>query len=197
MPASATRKTCECLDELSCPVVRSHLEGFRDTLRRKHFSLVSPQKPSSGDECEKAPHLVYFSQAPIQDDIDRIPSPPTDRDSSRPHKYLWIICEKGVPYCKETTGHIAYKHTNITRCGEAFCGGEVWFRDESSLYLNGGSGRYPCENNEVLMTYVIEFFRRIGYKVAVPPVDEDTGWRPRVFKGEMMVDWGSADDGTA
>ena len=53
----------------------------------------------------------------------------------------------GIPYVIEM--HIAAiggtlpKHTNLTGGGEAYLGGELWFASASSLYLSGGSGRYP------------------------------------------------------
>lgn len=104
-------------------------------------------------------------------------------------KYIWVIAQESVPFVKECGPACLFKHTNLTGGEKAYCGGEVWFASAERLYLNGGSGRYPCEDNEDLLESVTNFYLDIGYAVAVPPANEDNGVRPRVFKSEAMVEW--------
>ncbi|MGN6307106.1 MAG: hypothetical protein ACTHNH_19980 [Mesorhizobium sp.] len=118
---------------------------------------------------------------------------PTRDADLRTSKYLWVIAEDAVPFGKECGAEVDIKHTNLTAGGKAFCGGEVWFADKESIYLNGGSGRYPCEDDEILLESVKSFYMDIGYRIAIPPFDEDVGQRPRVFKSEAMVEWQRRD----
>ena len=57
-----------------------------------------------------------------------------------------------------------FKHTNLTGGGEAYLGGELWFTSETSLYLSGGSGRYP-PRDATQLEEATEVFRSFGYEV--------------------------------
>jgi hypothetical protein len=80
-----------------------------------------------------------------------VPAPrPGDPDS----RHLWVIREDSLPVILETAPEVRppplslgiAKHTNLTGGKAAACGGEVWVDevDPHTLYVNGGSGRYPC-----------------------------------------------------
>lgn len=81
----------------------------------------------------------------------------------------------------------------MTGAEPAYCGGEVWFADETRIYLNGRSGRYAADKDEDLLTGAVSFFLDLGYAVAIPPYSEDEGLRPKVFKNESMVQWQSKE----
>lgn len=132
-----------------------------------------------------------FTSAPIAVSCDFVAAAPTEEMQEA--KYLWVITDVSVPFGKEVNGATRLKHSNLTGGGRAFCGGEVWFADKNSLYLNGGSGRYPCEHDEEMLANVKSFYMDIGYRVAIPPLDEGLGQRPRVFKSAAMVEWESND----
>ena len=73
--------------------------------------------------------------------------PPTARQDLSPHRYLWVIDSRGIPYIieqplPELRGSKP-KHTNLTGGKTAYMGGELWFKNSSSLFVSGGSGRYP------------------------------------------------------
>ncbi len=42
------------------------------------------------------------------------------------------------------------KHTNLTGGGRAYLGGELWFTNNSEVYVSGGSGRYPPSDERQL-----------------------------------------------
>lgn len=161
------------------------------TFSLKH-TLVVPQRECSEAEIQQV-DCYHFSTAPLAVECEFVESAPTRDQDLRTRKYLWVITETHVPFGKEVGGHSDIKHTNLTGGGKAYCGGEIWFADKESIYLNGGSGRYPCENDEALLESVKSFYMDIGYRVAIPPFDDDMGQRPRVFKSEAMVEWQKRD----
>ena len=61
-------------------------------------------------------------------------------------------------------GDILPKHSNLTGSGEAYLGGELWFTSASSLYVSGGSGRYP-PLNAAQLEEAVEVFESFGYEV--------------------------------
>ena len=80
-----------------------------------------------------------------------------------------MIDIRGIPYVFETPvsaiGDLLPKHTNLTGGGEAYLGGELWFSSASSLYLSGGSGRYP-PLNAAQLDEAVGVFESFGYEVA-------------------------------
>jgi hypothetical protein len=157
----------------------------------KH-TLVSPQQQCSEAQLSKV-ECHHFTEAPISVECEFVETAPTEDVNLRDRKYLWVIEQAAVPFGKECREDVDIKHTNLTGGGMAYCGGEVWFADKGSIYLNGGSGRYPCEDDEILLQNVKGFYMDIGYRVAMPPFDDDVGRRPRVFKSAAMVEWQKRD----
>ena len=96
------------------------------------------------------------------------------------HRYLWIIDARGIPYIIErplpATGGNLPKHTNLTGGGEAYVGGELWFTSSESMYLSGGSGRYP-PTSEPQLDEAVEVFESFGYSVISLGWDEGYGAR--------------------
>ena len=83
-------------------------------------------------------------------------------------RYLWVIDEIGIPYLQERPidrlGGALPKHTNLTGGRPAYIGGEVWFSDSESIYVSGGSGRYPPRDETQLLD-AVSVFESYGYKV--------------------------------
>ena len=99
--------------------------------------------------------------------------PPSGRSDGGENRYLWIIDRRGVPYVCEV-GIAALegdqpKHSNLPSDGRAHVGGELWFRDQSCLYVSGGSGRYPPREPAELAA-AIDVFRGYDYGV------QSLGW---------------------
>ena len=112
-------------------------------------------------------------------------TPPRSRDDCGSHRHLWVIDDTGIPYIVEAplpelNGELP-KHTNLTAGAPAYVGGELWFSDSSSLYLSGGSGRYPPSNAEHLDD-AAGVFEVLGYDVISLGWDADTDSAERVLQ---------------
>ena len=128
--------------------------------------------------------LRMLNPAPAVDIL--LGAPPTSRLDSR-HRYLWVIDEQGIPYiiekCLDALDTTLPKHTNLTGGGAASMGGELWFASDCSLYISGGSGRYPPANKKQLDA-AVEVFESLEYVVTSLGWDEATGFARRYREGE-------------
>lgn len=128
--------------------------------------------------------LRILGPAPATDIL--IGEPPTSRFNSK-CRYLWVIDERGIPYiieeCLEVLGTQRPKHTNLTGGGNACMGGEMWFTSDSSLYVSGGSGRYPAADGHQLDA-AVKVFESLGYDVILLGWDDVTGVAKRNWEGE-------------
>lgn len=111
--------------------------------------------------------------------------PPGGTKDASTNRYLWVIDSSGIPYILEVSLIILHnelpKHTNLTAGGRAYIGGELWFHDYVSIYVSGGSGRYPPENPQQLAN-AVEVFRSYGYKVTSLGWDYDNDEAARYIK---------------
>ena len=107
-----------------------------------------------------------------------IASGPFSEDQAIVGRHLWVIGPDQVPYALEACSFgkslesAVIKHTNLTGGGSAHCGGELWFRHDSKIVINGASGRYGPTDLEALMS-AARAFRDCGYEVGV------VGWSLR------------------
>jgi hypothetical protein len=78
-----------------------------------------------------------------------------------------VIDDSGVPYILDqpviVLGYSGPKHSNLTGGGQAFVGGELWFKSDQELVVSGASGRYPPED-EAQLEDAIGVFRQFGYE---------------------------------
>lgn len=114
--------------------------------------------------------------APISDVLitDALPRTRNDQKNSR---YLWAVQADEVPYALEKTdfaGLSEIKHSNLTGAGRAYCAGEMWFLGGDTFVFNGNSGRYGIVD-EGQISELCQLFSEMGYRVACPPYDEETG----------------------
>jgi hypothetical protein len=111
--------------------------------------------------------LRYLEHAPAKEFLEGNPRTSTIEPKNT---YLWVFDDHGVPYILEMTPGAAMlhdkvaKHTNLTGGRGAYCGGELWFHDEKSLWISGGSGRYgPLSEEELSLAVTV--FQEFGYHV--------------------------------
>lgn len=133
--------------------------------------------PPEGFSMDIAPAPEALTSDPTRDGL-------TDETK----KYLWIIRQIAVPVGLENgpTGRgIADRqrlsHTNLTGGSAAYCGGELWFRDQSSIALNGGSGRYPPNSLDELDA-AVHALRCAGYSVACCGWDDERDGPSRFWR---------------
>jgi hypothetical protein len=104
-------------------------------------------------------------------------------------KYLWLVGETYVVLGLENgaTGRTLSRgrlaHTNLSGGRPAHTGGELWFRDERSAWINGGSGRYPPRNVAELES-VADAARAAGYVVCCAGWDSEQNRPQRMFRGD-------------
>ena len=131
--------------------------------------------------------LEQLRPAPAQN--PKIGTPPSLSASTGANKYLWVVARNDVPIALEELkpgvtlqrGRLA--HTNLTGGQSAHCGGELWFLDDSTVILNGGSGRYPPQSSTELMD-VAEGFKQAGYRSASMGWDTERNLPHRTLRGE-------------
>lgn len=111
--------------------------------------------------------------------------PPRGREDEPTNRYLWVIDDSGIPYIREVKLPVLQncvpKHTNLTAGGCAYIGGELWFGDYVSIYVSGGSGRYPPKNPQQLAD-AVEVFTSYGYEVTSLGWDDDHNWAAKYIK---------------
>jgi hypothetical protein len=118
-------------------------------------------------------------------------TPGIEKDDQGVNKYVWVIMDNSIPIILET-GTVGKQlkrgsvtHTNLTGGADAYCGGEVWFDNESNkIWLSGGSSRYPVRNKEELQD-IANWFSKCNYDVT------DIGWdelqnKPARFLREIV-----------
>lgn len=113
---------------------------------------------------------------------------PADRMAASQNMYLWLVTpvsvvtvvEEGVSGKATLRKRLA--HTNLSGGAPAHCGGELWYRDGSSLWLTGGSSRYAPRSAAELQSLVMAFTRS-GYSVCCCGWDDELAGPARFFRG--------------
>lgn len=116
-------------------------------------------------------------------------TPPCDEKSKGINKYLWVVSQKSVPIALEDLrpgvvlqrGYLS--HTNLTGGDEAHCGGEVWFTDQSTVIVNGGSSRYRPRSSAELEK-IAASFKSAGYRTATMGWNPETAVPFRALRGD-------------
>lgn len=115
------------------------------------------------------------------------PSVPRIDDTMTVGLKLWAVRDENVVHADEScpfgrgleTGVI--KHTNLTGGGNAYCAGELIFVAESTIIVNGFSGRYGPRTADEMKDVALAF-QKSGYHVWSSGFDEEAG-RPYPFIG--------------
>ena len=99
------------------------------------------------------------------------------------YTYLWVIDHRGIPYVldedRQDLDGERPKHTNLTRGGNAYVGGEMWFKTGYSMWVSGNSGRYG-PRCRALLEDSVDVFRSYGYEVQSLGWDDEAN-RPNLF----------------
>lgn len=105
------------------------------------------------------------------------------------NKYLWVIANTEVPIAVEEPGKGTpvdrgyLSHTNLTGGASAYCGGELWFIDDSTVILNGGSSRYPPREAAELEGVAFGF-KAAGYRTATMGWNSEAASSFRSLRGD-------------
>ena len=135
------------------------------------------------DETAKIEAGVFdLTDYPIQQALEGEPARRMNEHGT--NKHLWVIASESLPASLEESqaganlsrGRVC--HTNLTGGEAAHCGGELWFRDRASFWMNGGSGRYRPRSAEELEK-IAACFRSLGYSVCCFGWDDQTNKEKR------------------
>ncbi len=109
--------------------------------------------------------------------LGKVPTGRPEEPEARKTKYLWTVAKEGVPAALEVPKNETklqlgrLTHTNLTGGADAHTGGELWFVDENSIIINGGSSRYKPRHQDELESVALSF-KQAGYRVASMGWDE-------------------------
>ena len=152
------------------------LDAFRARYSPRPPIARSTDTPIQSTPLQTSDGLRLLTPAPASGVQFGVPSVTQCRSGL--NTYLWVIDIRGIPYVFEVPiqviGGTLPKHSNLTGGGEAYLGGELWFTSASSLYLSGGSGRYP-PINPTQLEEATEVFESFGYEVYSLGWDYDMG----------------------
>ena len=159
---------------------------YRSTFEAREPNLERQKHEDELTDVSGRDDVVSLTVAPIAG--ARCGTPPRKPRSSGDQMHLWLVGTEDVlvaleegPSGKSTSrGRLA--HTNLSGGRPAHAGGELWFRDEASLWLTGGSSRYPPRSKEELDA-IVEGFRSSGYNVCSCGWAEDIAAPARFFRG--------------
>ena len=167
--------TSSSMTTLSSPkfdVYRSeHRARVPDLSRQQHVDEV---KDLSGNK-----DFFDFIIAPTVNFISGDPGN-NSRLVDEDKKYLWVISTDRVQLALEygesgkLTTRNRLSHTNFTGGGEAHAGGELWFKDNTSVYITGGSSRYQPRSKAELDSIVLAF-KKSGYSVCSAGWSDESG----------------------
>ena len=158
---------------------------------RRH-QLRSPQResdrPEESHQLRTAHGLRLLGSAPVVGVL--LGAPPVSRSERGINRYLWVFDERGVPYIIEEplalVGLALPEHTNLTGGGSAYLGGELWFASRESVFISGGSGRYPPVGFRQLEE-AVEVFESFGCKVDSLGWDHDARVAKRYWEGSQCL----------
>jgi hypothetical protein len=176
-------------DKLSGGVLLAHTGTTFASYR--HAYQVRPPTPGSikfEDECRELTTeegLKELEEPPCTGVV--FGTPPEAFGESTAEKYLWVVTSERVPFAQEIAQAYGFErgrlsHTNLTGGLDAHCGGEAWFTNESSIVMNGGSGRYPPRSPDELQAVALAI-KATGYNVASMGWDTDVNAPARILRG--------------
>ncbi|WP_162292132.1 hypothetical protein [Stenotrophomonas maltophilia] len=170
------------LDRRQQPLASPHFDELRAVAQLRTPAI--PKIHEDEDMCLMGHEEVFsLQEAPSHHCIS------CSESGGQEGKYLWLVLREDVVCGLEygslglSLGRKRMAHTNFSGKEPAYVGGEMWFRDESSVWINGGSGRFPAQDASEWHA-AVRGFVRAGYSVCSAGWDEGTGTPSRVIRSE-------------
>ncbi len=140
------------------------------------YQIQAPQRACLPHELLALVGIRMLRRAPAKDVLWG--KPPRAAKWQGENTYLWVIDSRGIPYIIERSlpslGNSLPKHSNLTGGRPDYIGGEIWFSNGDSLFLSGGSGRYP-PLSESHLNDAVRVFESYDYRVTSLGWDPGTG----------------------
>jgi hypothetical protein len=168
----------------------AHFDSYRKTFSLRKPNLDNMRHQDELKDMSSAPDVLDVVEPPVKECLIGIP--PTLERRAGEGAYIWLVRPSDVLYSLESgssgksLSRKRLAHTNLSGGAEAFCGGELWFKDESSVMITGGSSRYPPRSGDEL-SEVVDSFRAAGYMVASCGWSEEIDAPARLFR---EPEWG-------
>lgn len=162
-------------------------DPFRATYPARDPDLARQRFPDECRQLKSGEGINDLSIAPTKS--FELGVPPGMQVSESIAKYLWVVAPVTVPVAIEQPrpgvvvqrGYLS--HTNLTGGAPAHCGGELWFLDDSTIVLNGGSSRYAPRSAAELDS-AARGFKSAGYRVATMGWNDETASSNRFLRGD-------------
>jgi hypothetical protein len=112
-------------------------------------------------------------------------------EGARDKVRLWVVGVEDVVHAPKncsfglSRSRKELKHSNLTAGGLAYSGGELFVVDESTVVVNGDSGRYGPRNGDE-MNNVLKAFLESGHRTYTTGYDTDVG-EPLPLIGVKLV----------
>lgn len=166
--------------------VSPFFDEYRATYPARQPDLRKQQFTDEVTDLSANSDMVSIEAAPATGMTLGKPQPTNVTDSA---KYLWLVTQKDVLGALEfgssgsATARRRLAHTNLCGGEMAHAGGEMWFRGPSSIWMTGGSGRYPPTTASELEA-IATAFAAAGYSVRSAGWDVEINRPARVFRGD-------------
>lgn len=174
------------LNETEPELASPCFEDYRARFETRPPDLSRQRFPDEVDDMSGHDDVVSMTVAPAG--RVTVGAPKTEGSAGR-RMHIWLVTPGDVLVAEEegaagrSMQRRSLAHTNLSGGGDAHAGGELWYRDESSLWLTGGSGRYPPRSAAELDDLVASF-RSSGYAVCSAGWDHDVAGPSRYFRDD-------------
>lgn len=181
-----TEKSDSMGGEIIGSMASPHFEEYRTCYPARPPDLTTQRFPDEVDDKSPDSEVCSLTTAPAGNAVVAV------NWGDKATMHLWLIGTNDVRVALEngelgkSCSRKRLAHTNLFGATLAHSGGELWFRDDTHIWFNGGSGRYPARSPEELEASA-EGFRKAGYKVCCFGWDEDEGRPARILlEGEEV-----------
>lgn len=159
----------------------SLIEPFERASSKLPERKVLKDGESEYDVCEEFVHIVEYNGEPPKivkltvSEIEELKKDPIgfrDTDVKREKCFLWIITEDCLKIAKEKLRNTKRTHlpdfichTNLSGAQKAYIGGEIFFGEDDSIYINYFSDRYGGHHTPSELWVASKgVFIELGYK---------------------------------
>ena len=155
--------------------------------------------PDETSDLSHNPEVLFLAESPADGVLSSTTDPESDDTehgqwltNDTAAKYLWLVRPDDVKIALEygTLGQETQRgrlaHTNLSGNAVAHAGGELWFKNAESVYINGGSSRFQPRSPEE-WDCLVQSFKAAGYRVCSFGWDADKGAPKRTLRRADIV----------
>jgi hypothetical protein len=161
-------------------------DSYRNRFGSREPDLSRKQFEDETEDVSTRSDVYSLTLAPFENFV--LGEPPNRARSSGTKMHIWLVkVDSVVTALEEGASGLATQrrrlaHSNLSGTNMAHCGGELWFRDDSSIWITGGSSRFPPQSAAELEE-IGSAFRRSGYNVCNCGWDNEIDGPARFFRG--------------